>query len=201
MIVDLFPVKIYKTQYQGDLDSIVDNLYNIIDFESVKSNNQGSMRGEGVCTYVDRRDLHTLPEFEEIKLFIEHHAAIYWKDIGYDAYFKPKVIEMWCNIYKSDSFIDLHNHAPRVMTSSFYLCKKSGIGNIVYENPLSTLLKHQPYHIDKNTYHTLFEQQIDGESGDLIIFPGWLNHKTLPNQGQDRVMIGTNICAEPSNQN
>jgi uncharacterized protein (TIGR02466 family) len=201
MIIDLFPVKIYKVKYEHDLTGLLESLSTYIDFENIKNNNQGSMRGEGVCSYVDRRDLHELPQFQKLKSFIENHAKIYWQQLGYNEYYNPKVIEMWCNIYRNESFIDLHNHAPRTLTSSFYLRKESKIGNIVFEHPLSTLLKHQPYYIDKNNYHKLFEEEIDAEGGDLIIFPGWLNHKTLPNGDEDRIMIGTNICSESPNRN
>lgn len=201
MIHNLFEIKIYKVRYPDNLDILRTALASEIDIDNVKKNNQGSMRGDGICSYVDKRDLHMSEQFQPLKKFIEDHAKVYWHEIGYNNYYTPKVIEMWANVYKKDSFIDIHNHAPRAMTSSFYLNKKPGIGNLVFENPLSTLLKHQPYYIDKQNYHTLFEQQIDAESGDLIIFPGWLNHKTLPNATEDRIMIGTNICAELPNQN
>lgn len=196
MINSLFPIKIYKTKFTGDMSSLLGTLEKFIEFDNTLINNQGSMRGNGVCSYVERRDLHTLPEFKLLVDFITEQAANYWRELNYDDFYKPKIVEMWYNVYKKDSFIDLHNHAPRVLTSSFYLRKTPGVGNIVFENPLSTLLKHQPYQINKNTYHTLFEQEFDAETGDLVLFPGWLNHRTNVNTlDEDRIMIGTNICS------
>ena len=31
------------------------------------------------------------------------------------------------------------------------------------------------------------------KTGDLVMFPGWINHKSLPNESdEDRIIIGTN---------
>lgn len=197
MINTLFPIKVYKARFPGELTPLLTTLEQFIEFDKTLLNNQGSMRGNGICSYVDRRDLHLLPEFKTVVDFITDQAIIYWQELNYDTVYTPKIEEMWYNVYKKDSFIDLHNHAPRVLTGSFYLSKKSNISNIVFENPLSTLLKHQPYKIDKNTYHTLFEEEFNAESGDLVLFPGWLNHRTNNNVlDEDRIMIGTNLCFE-----
>jgi len=197
MIEKIFPLKIYKTSYNHDLRLLQNILTPFIDFDKTLLNNQGSMRGEGVCSYVERRDLHKLDDFIPIVNFIIEHTIIYWKELNYDISYKPFIEEMWYNVYKEGSFIDSHNHAPRILTCSFYISKESGTSNIVFENPLSTLLKHQPYYIDKNNYHRLFEEEVDAQSGDLIIFPGWLNHRTIKNNSTaDRIMIGANICIE-----
>jgi uncharacterized protein (TIGR02466 family) len=197
MINNLFPIKIYKASYPYDLQPLIANLIPLIEFDKTLENNQGSMRGEGICSYVERRDLHELDIFAPVVKFIQTHVLTYWRELNYDPAYNPKIEEMWYNIYKEGSFIDLHNHAPRTLTCSFYLSKEFGTSNIVFENPLSTILKHQPYYIDKNNYHALFEEEVDAQSGDLIIFPGWLNHRTIKNSSTtDRIMIGANICIE-----
>lgn len=196
MVETLFPVKIYKTTYQDSLTDLMAELQPFIDefYGLAVQNNQGSMRGEGVCSYVAKRDLHKLDQFKPVVDFIEKHCAIYYKELGYSDAYKVRIEDMWFNVYKQDSFIDIHNHAPTLMTASFYLQKETGIANIMFENPLATMMKYLPYHIDRNNYHTLFEQEVDSESGDLVIFPGWLNHRTMPNTGTtDRIMIGVNV--------
>lgn len=192
----LFPLEIHKTTYKENLNQIAELLQRHMNhYEDIKKNNQGSMRGNGICSYVQKRDLHHDEEFIPVVNFILEQTSIYWKKIGYAEKYKPIIKEMWFNVYKEQSYIDIHNHAPIVTTCSFYIQKDSNDGNIVFENPLATLLKHQPYYISKENYHTLFEQEIDTKSGDLILFPGWLNHKTLPNTSKkDRIMIGANIC-------
>jgi uncharacterized protein (TIGR02466 family) len=198
MIENLFPIKIYTVQYPNDMSEMliaVDPL--IKKFNTIIKNNQGSMRGSGICSYNFKRDLHILTEFADLVKFIETHALVYWRDLGYDLIYTPRVTEMWFNMYNKDSFIDTHNHAPIPLTASFYLQKEDNVANIAFENPLSTMLKYQPFQINRDTYHTIFEEQINSKTGDLVIFPGWLNHKTISNSIDiPRLMIGANLCIE-----
>lgn len=196
MITDIFPLKIYKTKYTGDIEALKAAL--LPKFESVfnatVADNQGSMRGDGLCSYNVVRDLFTWPEIKPYLDFLNQEAAIYWKELGYYET-GHKIFEMWANKYTTGSFIDVHNHAPIPITASFYLQKSKNSGNIAFENPLSTILKHQPVGFkNRSAYATLFDYEVDVEEGDLVMFPGWLNHKTLPNQDtSDRIIIGTNI--------
>lgn len=163
-------------------------------FDLTKLNNQSSMRGEGICSYNVKRDLHLDPEFNTLVEFVNTHAQLYWKALGYNKSMRPEVYEMWTNIYKHESFIEMHNHSPIHMTASFYLKHPATGGNIVFEHPNATLLKHQPYEFDQIRY-TAFEQEVEVTSGTLVIFPGYLNHKTQPNlSNEDRVIIGSNVC-------
>jgi uncharacterized protein (TIGR02466 family) len=197
MIENVFPIKIYRTSFNEDLEIlkkiIIPNLSEV--FDKTKHNNQGSMRGSGLCSYNVERKLHLLPEMNYLVSFINSHVKKYWNDLGYINSEKVGVFEMWANIYEPGSFIDIHNHSPIPMTASFYLQKDEGSGNIVFENPLETLLKHQPIDLtDRNNYHRLFNQELIINEGDLVIFPGWLKHSTLPNSSKNnRIIIGANI--------
>jgi uncharacterized protein (TIGR02466 family) len=194
---NIFPTKIYKTQFQGD----VGNLLNLIMpklnawFAKTKNDNQGSMRNHGLCSYNVKRDMHTWPELSELVEFINNSAYEYWQSLGYKKDMRPGVYEMWANKYPPGSFIDYHNHSPIHMTATFILQKDSSGGDLIFEHPASTLLKHQPYEITAESYYNLFESVVDAGPGELVIFPGYLNHKTSPNNStQDRIMIGANVC-------
>jgi uncharacterized protein (TIGR02466 family) len=193
MINEIFPIKIYKHQ-TGDVDKLFDSIKPWLDesYEKTLTNNQGSIRNNGLCSYNASRDLHKNIVFKPVVDIINYHVNIFWKELNYNHI--PFIQEMWTNRYSSGSFIDVHNHAPIPLTVSLYLKKESG--NIVFENPLETILKHQPYKQlqDRNSYHTLFDYELEINAGDIVIFPGWLKHKTLPNDSNhDRIMIGANI--------
>jgi uncharacterized protein (TIGR02466 family) len=197
MIQELFPLKIYKTSYP-DVSKLQSTLLPLLDsiFEKTKKNNQGSMREEGLCSYNAVRNLHTWPELQPLVKFIEYHYLQYWEKLAYSKEIKPKLIEMWANKYPNGAFIDWHNHSPIAITSSFYLQKDPGGGNILFEHPNELLLKHQPTlgDLEKNIYHSLFTEEIKVSSGDLIMFPGYLKHRTIPNlEKTDRIIIGANI--------
>ena len=194
--MQIFPIEIYTAKYYKDMNFVYSTLQPYLDeYNTIFNNNQGSMRGSGVCSYVERRDLHLDPAFSDVVDFLKEQCIAYWSLLKYNPKYKPIIKEMWFNVYNNESFIDIHNHAPMTTTCSLYVQKLPNVGNIVFENPLSTLLKHQPYYIDKDNYHTLFETEVEAQTGDLVMFPGWLNHKTLPNTSdKERIMIGANIC-------
>jgi uncharacterized protein (TIGR02466 family) len=195
MIENIFPLKIYKVSL-GDTSSLLSmiEVYLNAAYEKTTSNNQGSMRNDGLCSYNASRELHTNSAFSSIASIIETHASIYWKELGYN--YNPYIFEMWTNKYPPGSFIDVHNHAPIPLTVSFYLKKENNAGNLVFEHPLETLLKHQPIQAlkDRDAYHTLFDHEVQVTTGDLVIFPGWVRHKTQVNSSDsDRIIIGANI--------
>ncbi len=195
MIVDIFPLKIYKTHIQ-DVENLLPSLQPLLEesYEKTTCNNQGSMRNNGLCSYNVSRELHKDPAFAPIVDIINHHVSIFWKELGYGH--TPYIFEMWSNKYVPGSFIDSHNHSPIPLTVSLYLKKEENSGNIVFEHPLETLLKHQPYKSlqDRDAYHTLFDHELEVTTGDLVIFPGYLRHKTQSNNSQtERIMIGANI--------
>jgi uncharacterized protein (TIGR02466 family) len=198
--INLFPIKIYHINSGFDCDWILHSLTSILEgcWKSAEENNQQHMRGNGVCTYNTARELNNTQELRKIKSFINEHAEIFWKELGYSDKQKPSVFEMWTNRYKTGSFIDMHNHSPIQLTASFYLQQPLDGGNLVFENPIASLLKHQPYDhslIRDNPEH--WEYTVPIKTGDLVIFPGYLNHRTLPNNStRDRIIIGANICNE-----
>ena len=195
MIKNIFPIKIYKTNFAEDLEKLKSILIPKLEpiFEKTKLNNQGSMRG-GLCSYNVARDLHHWPELKQYVSFLKTHISLYWNELGYGD--TPKITEMWANKYPPHSFIDTHNHSPIPITVSFYLQKVENSGNIRFTNPNDTILKYQPCIglTDRNNYHNMFNTEIDVVEGDVVMFPGWINHATsINNSTSDRIVIGTNI--------
>jgi uncharacterized protein (TIGR02466 family) len=196
-MINLFTTPIFKATYPGDIGQVLSSIESKLDvwFEQTRINNQGSMRYDGLCSYNVKRDLHTWTELADVVEFVNQQAHEYWKHLGYRKDMRPGVYEMWANKYTTGSFIDYHNHAPIHMTATLILKKPDGAGNIVFENPLETLLKHQPYEITAENFYNLFETEVEANAGDLVIFPGYLKHKTTPNKSdQDRIMLGANVC-------
>ena len=197
MIELIHPIKIYKTKYTGDLEllkqTVIPKLTDV--FEKTRLNNQDSMRNKGLCSYNAVRDLQSWSELTHYVSFLKEHLNIYWKELNYDPDRGPGIAEMWANCYEPGSFIDIHNHSPITITASFYLQKPTNSGNIVFEHPLETLLKHQPInHKDINAYGSWFQTEVAVEEGDLVLFPGYLKHKTTPNLDlSNRIIIGANV--------
>lgn len=195
--VKLFPIPVYKASYGGNTETILQSIEDKVSYwlDQTAKNNQGSMRHNGLCSYNVKRNMQHWPELSPIVDFIELHADLYWKELGYNSLMKPGVYEMWANRYPPGSFIDYHNHSPIHMTATFVLQSDEQSGNITFENPLQTLLKHQPFEVTAENYYNLFETAVESKAGDLVIFPGYLNHKTtVNNSARDRIIIGANVC-------
>jgi len=201
MINEIFPIKVYKSKYPGNLDVLKERLIPLLKpiFDSTKNNNQGSMRYGGLCSYNVCNDLWNHVEISEISEFVSQEAEKYWKSLDY-VNCGISIFQTWANVYPPGAHIDAHNHSPVVLTGSFYLKKPKNSGEIVFENPLSTLLKHQPTKFLKvnEDYDSMFDRKVETEEGDLVLFPGWLTHKTEPNNSNDdRIIIGFNIMGNP----
>jgi uncharacterized protein (TIGR02466 family) len=190
MITNIFPTKIYKVKFTENLSTFKEKVMPILEeaFKKTLKDNQKSMRG-GLCSFNTVRDLHKLPEFQSYVDFVNQHLPIYWKELGYGG--RPHITQMWANIYPPGSFIESHNHSPTNATINFYLQKSSRSGNIVFEHPTETLLRHQPFTEES---YKMFNYEVDAEEGDIVMFPGYLQHKSLPNRDVvDRIIIGTNV--------
>jgi hypothetical protein len=76
----LFPLEIHKTTYNESLTQVAESLQQYISrYDDIKQNNQGSMRGDGVCSYVHNRNLQHEEEFKPVVNFILNQTSIYWK--------------------------------------------------------------------------------------------------------------------------
>ena len=196
--VDLFPTKIYKTKYTGNLEELTQFLKPVLadSFEKAKTNNQIGMRGAGLSSFYVERNLHTLEITKPLVDFMNEHLASYWQDLKYKSTAVPTILHMWANNYEFGSNIDVHNHAPIPIVGVFYLDKEPGVANLVLENPNDILLNYQPIELGDTAYKQ-FETEVDAESGDFVIFPGYIRHKTLPNtSSKDRIIIGINVVAK-----
>jgi ectoine hydroxylase-related dioxygenase (phytanoyl-CoA dioxygenase family) len=70
---------------------------------------------------------------------------------------------------------------------------------MIFENPMSAILRYQPYNglHDKDDYVSAFDTTIEVDEGDLVLFPGYLMHKTEKNMSsENRIILGFNIRHE-----
>jgi len=202
-IINLFPTKIYKVKLDIDhkkLSEFIENLWNV-HYQDVIDNNYKSMRDGSLCIYNIVKNLHSYKETLEFRQAIDYHIRVYWKELGYDLrnLDNIKLFQMWSNIYKQDSFIDIHNHSPAILTSNYYVKKRKDSSNIRFLDPNEMILKYQPLNINFDNYADLCEEEINVSEGDLLIFPGYLKHRTLPNTSvEDRVTITSNFLINKS---
>jgi uncharacterized protein (TIGR02466 family) len=197
MIYNLFPTKIYKKKFTGNLQKFQENLIPKLDkiFQESACHNQASMRDGGICSFNVHDSIHKEFEIKDIIDFVESCSTEYWEKLNY-VKSKISVVYSWANLYPPGSYIDNHNHIPSPTVASFYLKSPYKSGNLVFEDPLVNILRYQPYKglNDKDLYVNSFDTIIEVEEGDLVIWPGYLMHKTEKNlSDQNRIILGFNI--------
>ncbi len=77
------------------------------------------------------------------------------------------------------------------MTGVLYVNANKEMGNLVIENPLDAILSSQP--MDYKAQEQL-HYEVEVETGDFVIFPGWLRHHVKPNTtNEKRLILGVNF--------
>lgn len=190
--LDLFAVKIYKTKY-NNVQHIKDNLFPKLTelFEKTKDNNVESMYDGTLCTYNTNALLQAYPETQDMIDFAEEHARVYWEQLKYSSLLEPKVIQVWANETPHSGWVRSHLHGSMPLTGVLYVNASKEMGNLVIENPLDAILSSQP--MDYKAQE-LLHYEVEVESGDFVMFPGWIRHHVKPNTtNEKRLILGVNF--------
>jgi len=190
--LELFPTKIYKNTYPNvdQLKPLFDKLAEV--FKQTEQANEPHMRDGTLCSYVVGRHLHhEYPELtKDLVEFIEQCARDYWKICNYYEKANPILLSLWANRTPKGGWIDSHLHGPIPFTGVVYVDASPEQGNIIIENPMDMVLMTQPL---KASDYPL-GHEIEVNTGDIILFPGYIKHKVKPNTtDRDRLILGFNI--------
>lgn len=191
MIQHLFSLPVYHTNVEDseiDFESIKEVLAK--EFDSVNVNVQLEKNG-GISTYSTNNKLHNLKEFQQLNDLVLHHVKLYWKILDINSGLYPEIDECWSNRHLEGSYTDVHSHAMHPIVVSFYLEAPEDSGNIVFINPMEYAITHTPYNLP---VQNKIETSVYVRSKDMVLFPGWLRHKTETSKtNKQRIVITYNI--------
>jgi uncharacterized protein (TIGR02466 family) len=114
--------------------------------------------------------------------------------LGFKQDKKISIENYWVNINQKGDFNKLHKHPFSLFSASYYVKVPKDSGQIHFMNPIN---EHN-YTIRQETinefnYFNSNEWHVQPEEGTLIVFPSWLNHLVLPNEGEEeRISIAFN---------
>ncbi len=201
--IDLFPLKIYKNKIEN-CEEIYRNLKpHVSEWYKIFSGERQNFE----TTYINEIEykgnkfpgnhLHKLDLFSPLIDILNPMILEYWNELNIVSSLKPKIFEMWMHRSKADSFINMHNHIPAIVNGVVYLQKETDHGNIVFENPSSLIAALMPVNFYNNKKVSFsVEQELEICTGDVIIFPGWLNHKVKQGLSDDRMTLTFNCIGE-----
>jgi uncharacterized protein (TIGR02466 family) len=141
------------------------------------------------------RDLHTRLKYPELMSWIQEQVVNYWRAMQYSRFVTPEIVHMWSNLTPKGGNIIQHNHSPFEIAGSFYVDASPDKGCLVLVDPNELIRGRLPYYDSQESKQGrfFFDYKVEPQPGKLVLFPGWLYHKTQKNPSDDpRVVIGLN---------
>lgn len=201
MLKDIFPIQIYEVDFpnydliKDDLLSDIMALFNenLELYSKHRLFNQSySLEGTEEGMY---RDLHTRLKYPELMSWIQEQVINYWRAMQYSRFVTPEIVHMWSNLTPKGGNIIQHNHSPFEIAGSFYVDASPDKGCLVLVDPNELIRGRLPYYDSQESKQGrfFFDHKVEPQPGKLVLFPGWLYHKTQKNPSDDpRVVIGLN---------
>ena len=178
----MFPIPVYQTHRESDLDSTEEKDIEDIIGEGTRFNNASHSFSNN--SYIFNTKLKKLKEF------CEEHIKIYVKEI-----INPKeeldfyITQSWLNLTKPGGGHQKHSHSNSIISGSFYV--ETDVGQTINchdpNQRLKEVIQFYPQEIIKfwNADITTF----DVKKNQLMLFPSWLEHGVQPNEQQTKDVI------------
>ena len=107
--------------------------------------------------------------------------------------------QSWCAMNGKESSHHLHTHPNTILSCVYY-------ANASHDDGGELQLKFQRSRLQEGFFFSYERKEpnifntratdIKVKTGDIVIFPGWVDHQSLPNKSDDeRIIIGTNYFA------
>ena len=171
--MNLFSIPVYKGHIEED--------FNIPDLWSGLS--KGVWSGEtGYSTaQSDLMLWESFPEVEDLINELFPHVATYWDyDLKYEkAELSPS--SAWANWHEVGDYTAEHSHAAgarQTHVAAVYYIEKGEGGDIELINPLDYIHRLTP--LANSPGDMLMSESISCVTGDFLLFPGWMRHRTQP---------------------
>jgi len=188
----------YDFKFEKNKQKIFDNLVLAKDVSKHYNVEQPLMRGDALTSVVlmgtQYQPPHTWPEFRDfVEGWLPSRIGEIWETWRLESRVNNYISESWLNVHPKGGWTAEHCHNRAIIAVSCYLNVPPNSGNLVVENPMQIYKCAEPMHANYDSlglkWHT-----VDVETNDVLLFPGWLRHKTEINQSdEERIVITTNI--------
>ena len=191
-IYNLFPhgTYIFKLHFEFDW-----NLLAPICHELIGTTPYGpSLVTNGHTSHQNKKQPHKIVEFKPYFDWLKLMATdIFRNGMGYSQKYHDYLISnSWVNVHEKGGITHTHNHTNTFMVAAAYLQMPQNGGFFMAKDPLE-YVKGGFYHDDPEWMW----KEIPCVTGDVLIFPGWLQHKTQVNQSDEkRWVLTTNFNQE-----
>jgi hypothetical protein len=188
---DIFPDPLWRGHYPGDLTELRKKTYDFL--KNSDKLNAGLERDGGASSSSDPEMPHMWTEAHEFFQWANEDSLQIWNYWGYKHPEQRQIARSWANYHPKEAWTDEHTHGDTDQVMVLYLDVPKDSGDLEIHNPLF-------YHWEgsKRMSGTNGWRNLKVKTGDVVIFPGWMLHRTGKNFNDDpRVTINTNIIASP----
>ena len=187
---NLWGVPVYKVNTNYTYSNFTPEAKDYID-DYIKNTDEAS---KSVNVFVERGRFLDNLKLEKIKELISTHAY-YFRDNIMMCTNELEIQASWLTVNHKGSYHPPHNHAHAIFSVCYY--PKADSGELVLQAPDGKSTWQRDYRMGFQ-YTQLNEWSatnwsVPVMSGDIVIFPGWVQHSTTPNESDElRLMIGAN---------
>ena len=187
---NLWGVPVYKVNTNYTYSNFTPEAKDYID--NYKQNTDETSKTVNV--FVERGHFLENSKLEKIKELISTHAY-YFRDNIMMCINELEIQASWLTVNHKGSYHPPHNHAHAIFSVCYY--PKADSGELVLQAPDGKSTWQRDYRMGFQ-YTQLNEWSatnwsVPVMSGDIVIFPGWVQHSTTPNESDElRLMIGAN---------
>jgi hypothetical protein len=190
--INPYPPIVFKAHYDGFTDAHLDAAREIM-AGAEKGGELELEIGQAWSSVTNQKNPpHQHPLFKDFYLW-QHEIAveILFGQLLLESYMPYWTTNSWVNLHKKGGFTYPHAHGMCSLSIAAYLQMPEDGGFIMFKDPHFDLRSIQR----KNTQPGSLEeyQPVPAVTGDVLFFPGWLQHQTQANQSDnDRWVITTN---------
>ena len=144
------------------------------------------------------KDHHTL--FHGFQKWIENRCLYFINEVM--GYYADDVIitSSWINVADEGASQYLHCHSNSFVSGIYYVNFEEDHAPLNFINPrdpdicTTSILTQKP---GRATPYNIRSASVPTKSGDMVIFPSWLNHEYVDNKRDGRISIAFNVVPNP----
>ena len=128
-------------------------------------------------------------EFSEYYKWLEPVAQhIIHNEWTLNRHFQYFISNSWVNVHGKGGYTRIHTHGPCTLTTAAYLNLPESGGYIEFLDPLEQVKLYHMKDFDEEEFNW---KKVEAKTGDVLIFPGWIKHRTQPNESDENRWVLT----------
>jgi len=136
-------------------------------------------------------DPSKMPELKHLYDEFQRCANEYSDTIGIE---RSYIFESWMNILTKQGSVGVHRHYSAVISAAYYPYVDTESAPIVFVSATEPYRMLDVQHTTKDAsgQYTSNVHHVEAKTGQLVLFPGWLQHYVPPNKTDLRITLSFN---------